>query len=194
MTQTKPINNVDKIRIDFFDILGYLIPGSALLMILWVSVDPSVRSVWEAYKSIQSIDQKAAIMAVFMAYVMGFVLHALGSRLYDLYRYRRPHTHTQEQWAFIREYGEKHIAILERWYALRALAQNLAAVSLITFAVCVKKWWQFGYYEWWFAAAVTLLLCWEFLKRAKIFHGYLLKDMEAILALNLQEKHQQRRS
>lgn len=179
---------MDKIRIDFFDILGYLIPGSALLMVLWISVDPSVRSVWQAYQSVQGIDQKAAIIGVFLAYMMGFVLHALGSRLYDVYRYKRPRTHTQDNWAFIREYGEKHVPILERWYALRALAQNLAAVLLIAFVVCLKKYGQFYYYEWLFAALTCAFLTWELLKRAKIFHGYLLKDMEAILALNLRSR------
>ena len=75
---------MDKIRIDIFDILGYLVPGSALLMVFWVCVDDHVISVWNIYNSIHSIDQKTILLALLPAYIAGFMLHALGAALYDL--------------------------------------------------------------------------------------------------------------
>ena len=40
---------MDKIRLDFFDVLGYLIPGTALLLSLWVTADPSVEHMADLY-------------------------------------------------------------------------------------------------------------------------------------------------
>ncbi|MBK8429636.1 MAG: hypothetical protein IPL27_28460 [Lewinellaceae bacterium] len=180
---------MDKIRIDIFDILGYLVPGSALLMVFWVCVDDHVISVWNIYNSIHSIDQKTILLALLPAYIAGFMLHALGAALYDLYRHKKIRKYVpsqvQDNWAFIREYGGKHIAILERWYALRAFSQNLAAVSLIAGAVSIAKWWHFGYTEWLGVFFGSMALCLLALKRSEIFHRYLNDDIAVILKLNL---------
>lgn len=180
---------MDKIRIDIFDILGYLVPGSTLLMVFWVCVDSQVTSVWHIYTSMQQIDQKALLLALLPAYIAGFMLHALGAFLYDLYRLKKTTKHVpglvQDNWAHIREFGGKHIAILERWYALRAFSQNLAAVSLIAGAVSIAKWWRFGYTEWLMVFLCLLALCILALKRSEIFHRYLNEDIAAVLRLGL---------
>ncbi len=180
---------MDKIRIDFFDILGYLVPGSALLMVLWVCSDSQVASVWHIFPSLHQIDQKALLLALLPAYIAGFMLHALGAALYDLYLHKKIRKYVpsqfQDNWAHIREYGGKHIAILERWYALRAFSQNLAAVSLIAGGVSIVKWWRYGYTEWLIAFLCLMALCFLALKRSEIFHRYLNEDIAAVLRLGL---------
>lgn len=182
---------MNKIRIDFFDILGYLIPGSALLIVLWVAADSKLLSVWHIYQSVHAIDQKSILIALFLAYIVGFVLHAFGSAVYNLYKYKALRKYrrspVQDHWARIREYGEKHLAILERWYALRALSQNLAVVSLVGMLVSFAKYSQFGYYEWLPAGGLMIGLTFVLLKRAEIFHDYLNHDLEATLALGLEK-------
>lgn len=157
---------MEKIRIDFFDILGYLIPGSALLMVFWIGADSKVSSIGQIYHSINEIDKNALLVAVFIAYIAGFLLHALGDKMYDLFRYKKIVKYTpsevQHQWAVIREYGERHISILERWYALRALSQNLSAVSLIAGIVCIFKFGQYRSFEWLFLLLMMFSLCYVF--------------------------------
>ena len=180
---------MDKIRIDIFDILGYLVPGSVLLMVLWICVDGQVASIWQVYNSMHNIDQKTILLALLPAYIAGFMLHAMGAALYDIYRYGKIRAYkpsvVQDNWAYIREYGGKHISILERWYALRAFAQNIAAVSLIAGLVSLAKWFRYGYAEWAGVFIGAMLLCFLALNRSKIFHNFLNDDIAAILRLNL---------
>lgn len=184
---------MDKIRIDFFDILGYIVPGTALLMVGWIAADRQVMSPSQIYGSIYQVDKKAIYAALFLSYIAGFVLHALGSLLYRLYSYRRPplrtHAQVQRDWAWIREYGDKHIPILERWYALRALAQNLAAVSLVFALICVVKWMVYQQAGWWIWLVLSLVLALVLLRRSAIFHQYLHEDMAAVLDLHLDQKN-----
>jgi hypothetical protein len=186
---------MDKIRIDFFDILGYLVPGSALLMALWVAADPMVKSIWHIHESVHRADRKTIAAGLFMSYIFGFVLHALGTLLYDFYKKTLKRNNgkkalsVQDEWALIREYGEKHIAILERWYALRALAQNLSAAAFLCVFICLYKWYKFGYYEWSFAALGLAFLGLVLIKRSEIFHQYLNKDIASIFTtLKLSKK------
>ena len=180
---------MDKIRIDIFDILGYLVPGSALLMVLWICADGQITSVWHIYNSLHSIDQKTILLALLPAYIAGFMLHAMGAALYDLYRHKKIRRYVpskvQDNWAYIREYGGKHISILERWYALRAFSQNIAAVSLIAGMVSLVKWGRYGYSEWAGVFIGSMFLCLLALNRSKIFHHFLDDDIAAILRLNL---------
>ena len=187
---------MDKIRIDIFDILGYLVPGSALLMIGWIAADSQVQSVWQIYQSIHKVDTKAIYLGLLLSYFFGFILHILGSALYDKYlHYKKPTmAHqtaltTPEKWTLIREYGEKHIPILERWYALRAFSQNLIAISVLSFLICFYKWMAFGYYEWGIASIIFILSFFILSKRALTFHDMLNNDMAAVLKkLNLENK------
>jgi hypothetical protein len=183
---------MDKIRIDFFDVLGYLVPGSVLLMVLWIGTEKRVASIDHIPGLLRDMDQKALLLAVFPAYIAGFLLHALGSALYDAYRYKKRTKHVsgqvQDNWAYVREYGGKHIAILERWYALRAFSQNLAAVSLIAGILCVAKWWTTANWEWLGVAIGTLVFCWMSLRRSDIFNRFLNDDIAAVLRLGLGPK------
>jgi hypothetical protein len=189
---------MDKIRIDFFDILGYIIPGSALLMIGWIAADGQVQSIWQVFQSIHNVDKKAILTGLFLSYILGFTLHILGSFIYDMYSksryfdktiFNNSDMTTAEKWTMIREYADKHILILERWYALRAFAQNLTAIALISVFICLFKWIQFGYYEWCVLALVFIAAFIVFIKRAEIFHHVLNTDMDAIIKkLKLNDK------
>jgi hypothetical protein len=181
---------MDKIRLDIFDILGYIIPGSALLMITWIAADSQVQSIWHMYQSIHTVDKKAIFTGLFLSYILGFTLHILGSFLYDIYRNSALFKHdtpnnndmtVPEKWTIIREYADKHILILERWYALRAFAQNLTAISLISVFICLYKWFKFGYFEWLLMVFVFIGSFIVFMHRSATLHKILDTDMDAII-------------
>ena len=183
---------MDKIRIDFFDILGYLIPGSAFLMICWIAADNQVKSVWQVYQSIHSVDKKTIFIGLFLSYLLGFTLHALGKFLFDKYEDNAANKkklldNTQltvaEIWALIREKGDKHLSILERWYALRALSQNLGGASLLCVFICVYKWWTFGFYEWIFIAFCFVAFFVVFMQKSRVFNRYLNDDIIASIKI-----------
>lgn len=185
---------MDKIKIDIFDILGYLVPGSALLLIGWVGADSEVKSVWQTYQSLQKIDTNTIYIGIFIAYFFGFVLHIAGSYLYSWHLRIGNRTKPQsdalsiaEKWTLIREEGEKHLQILERWYALRAFSQNLTAISAICGLICLYKWSAFGYYEWGILALLFVALYFILMKRADVFNEVLQTDMTAVIE-KLQQK------
>jgi hypothetical protein len=92
-------------------------------------------------------------------------------------------------WALIREYGDKHLPILDRWQALKALAANMAAFCLMAILFCIIKWWQQGFWEWLSLIPVFILLFFAYSNRAKVFAEYLDKDSLAVFeSLNLSEK------
>jgi hypothetical protein len=94
-----------------------------------------------------------------------------------------------EQWALIREYGEKHVSILERWYALRAFSQNLCAAAVLCAVIGLYKWFQHGYYEWGVLAAGLVFMAIVLMKRSFIFHKYLTDDIDAVIRkMKLKEK------
>jgi hypothetical protein len=184
---------MDKIRIDFFDILGYIIPGSALLMLSWIALDNQVHSIWQIYQSIHGVDQKTIFIGLFYSYIVGFILHALGNFIYyQLHRKnKKPITQLSihDKWTLIREYGEKHIPILERWYALRAFSQNLCAISGICIFLCLYKWHLFGYFEWGLFTFIFIASFIFFMKRSEVFDKFLENDIESVMnKLKLNEK------
>jgi hypothetical protein len=189
---------MEKIRIDFFDILGYLVPGSVLLIILWIAADSQVKSIWQIYNSVHNVDKKSIFIGLFLSYILGFTLHILGSYLYSLYFnkivIKKRTTNginltVSEKWTIIREFGEKHIILLERWYALRAFSQNLSAISMISICICFYKWWEFRYYEWLVFLVVFIIAMIVFMVRACIFNNVLKEDMDAtITKLKLDSK------
>lgn len=178
---------MDKIRIDLFDILGYIIPGSALLMIGWVGFDSKVQSIGQIYESVHQVDKKTILAGFFLSYFLGFSLHILGSYIYGIYTSKKLNTLSKpaltisEKWTIIREFGEKHVHLLERWYALRAFSQNLSAMALISFVLCLFKYFKFGYYEWLLMAIVLIVAFFIFINRARVFHKVLNDDMNAVL-------------
>jgi hypothetical protein len=173
---------MDKVRVDF-------IPGSAFLMICWIAADNQVKSIWQIYQSVHNVDKKAIFIGLFLSYILGFTLHALGNFLFDEYqdkiRKKSNATATQlsksETWALIRENGEKHISILERWYALRALSQNLSAASLLSVSICLYKWFVFGYFEWSFVALGFIFFFIIFMEKSFVFDRWLNNDIDATL-------------
>lgn len=186
---------MDKIRLDFFDILGYLIPGTALLLSLWVAADPSIVCLSDLYAFVGKITANTLLSGVVVAYVMGFTLHFFGTFLFDLMhgKMRRKRdsvtSNVPMYWAVIREHGGKHLPVLDRWQALKALSSNLAAFSLIAIFLCTAKFFATDNKEWIWFLPVFSLLFFAYSNRAKVFAGYLDDDSFAVFeTLNLKEK------
>ena len=92
-------------------------------------------------------------------------------------------------WALIREHGDRHLIVLDRWQALKALSSNLAAYSLIAFFLCLVKWKCSGYWEWILFCPLFLALYFVYSDRARRFHRYLDDDSYAVFqVLKLKEK------
>jgi hypothetical protein len=186
---------MDKIKFDFFDILGYLIPGTALLLSLWVTADHNIRELADLYTFISKITANTLLAGVVVAYVMGFTLHFLGSLIFSgVYRKRKKKRDSVTSdlsmyWALIREHGGKHLPILDRWQALKALSSNLAAFSAIAVILAAIKWSCTQKPEWLIFCFVFGGLFFAYLNRAKVFSAYLDDDSYAVFqTLNLKEK------
>ena len=186
---------MDKIRLDFFDVLGYLIPGTALLLSLWVTADPSVEHMADLYAFVCKITTNTVLAGVVVAYVFGFTLHLLGSFIFR-WRYGKMKKKRDAvtanlaiYWAVIRENGEKHLPILDRWQALKALSSNLAAFAFIAVFLCGAKAILTHQMEWAYLIAVFLPLFFAYSNRSKIFSDYLDDDSFAVFeTLNMKEK------
>ena len=183
---------MDKVRLDFFDIVGYLVPGSALLFSLWVTADPAVQSLMDLHAFIGRIDSKTLLACLMGAYILGFTLHFFGGILFKLSlktKRKIPEAQLPEYWTLIREYGGSHLAVLERWSAFKALSSNLGAFSLLAFLLSLIKLALTQKPEWLAVAAAFLFLYWVYRKKALIYHSFLDKDSAAVVeALDLKSK------
>lgn len=186
---------MDKLRLDFFDIIGYLIPGTALLFSLWVTADSEVLGFADLYAFALKINANTLLSGLVVSYVMGFTLHFLGSYIfrkrYGKHKKKRDAVATDLSlyWALVRQHGEKHLPILDRWQALKALASNLAAYSLIAIVLCLVKWWRSDSTDWLWLVLVFAPLFFAYSNRAKVFSDYLDDDSFAVFeTLNLKEK------
>lgn len=194
---------MDKLKFDFFDVLGYLIPGTALLLALWVTADASVVSLMDLYGFVSKINTNTLLSGLVVAYIMGFTLHFLGSFLFHQCFVRLKNGGKAQAkpkrkdrgayvalfWAHIREHGAKHLPILDRWQALKALSSNLAAFSLVAVCLCFWKYHTSGSKDWLMLSPVFLLLYFSYSNRAFKFGEYLEGDAEAVVnALELKSK------
>lgn len=183
---------MDKVRLDFFDIVGYLVPGSALLFSLWVTADPTVKSLMDLHAFIGKIDSKTLLACLMGAYILGFTLHYFGGLLFrwSLKTSRKiPEKQLPEYWTLIREHGSSHLGILERWSAFKALSSNLGAYSLLASVLSVIKLICTKNMEWILVSVAFLGLYWIYRQKALIYHSFLDKDSYAVFdALNLKEK------
>lgn len=183
---------MDKIRLDFFDIVGYMVPGSALLFTMWVAADDSVRSLLDLHAFLAKIDSKTLLACLMGAYILGFTLHFFGSWLFkkSLKAERKiPEAHLPAYWALIREYAGNHLVILERWSAFKALSSNLGAFSVLAVGLSFFKLYRTSNLEWAFVAVFFLGLYWVYRQKALTYHAYLDKDSFAVFnSLNLKEK------
>jgi len=186
---------MDKIKFDFFDILGYLIPGTALLFSCWVVADSSVHRLDDLYGFVKKIDANMLLSGVVIAYIVGFTLHFLGSILFHLRNRKTKRkrdaitSDLSKYWALIREHGDKHLGMLDRWQALKALSSNLAAFSLIAVFLCLVKWKCTGHWEWAVFSPLFLTLFFVYSDRARRFNRYLDEDSYAVFeVLKLKEK------
>ncbi len=192
---------MDKIRLDFFDVLGYLIPGTALLMALWVTADNDVQELSNLYLFISKIKGETLLSCIVIAYIIGFTLHFFGSLfnrmlnsetamrlfgkkicVYMSITERKIKTKDMPfKWVLIREHGEKHLGILDRWQALKALSGNMAAFSLIAVGLCLLKWGFTGKDVWGYIAPAFFVLFLLYTKQANVFRSYLDDDSIAVI-------------
>jgi hypothetical protein len=123
---------------------------------------------------------------------MGFTLHFFGSWIFKKLRVPPRKILSEdmpEYWALLREHGEKHLVILDRWQALKALSSNLGAFSLIAICLCLAKWQLTCHWEWLALTPVFLILFLIYCDRAIVFHIYYDEDSFAVFeALKLKEK------
>jgi len=186
---------MDKIKFDFFDVLGYLIPGTALLFSCWIVADSSIHCLDHLYGFVKKIDANMLLSGVVIAYIMGFTLHFLGSILFHINNGKTKRkrdaitSDLSKYWALIREHGDRHLVVLDRWQALKALSSNLAAFSLIAVFLCLIKWKCTSHWEWALFSPLFLMLFFVYSDRARRFHRYLDEDSYAVFeVLNLKEK------
>ncbi len=186
---------MDKLRLDFFDIMGYLIPGSALLMSIWITADPSIVRLYDLYDFLGKISANIVLAGFVLAYTLGFTMHFAGSFVFytmhgKMVKKRASVTNNlSNYWALIREYGDKHLPILDRWQALKALAANMSAYCLIAIILCLIKWYQNGYWEWVLLIPFFMVLFWSYSNRARVFAEFLDKDSYAVFeSLRLKDK------
>ncbi|MFN0212758.1 MAG: hypothetical protein ACKVT2_00765 [Saprospiraceae bacterium] len=87
-----------------------------------------------------------------------------------------PKDKDSEFWALIRETGEKHNGMLERWWSFKALTANLSAYSLISVALLAYKWGATCQIDWLYLSFFFLVLSIIYLIRAEKFNRLLNKD------------------
>ena len=185
---------MENIKLDLFDIFGYLIPGSILLFAGWVLCDSSIVSVSNISQSLGKIDSKIGAIFLLVSYSIGFAGHYFGSKYYmyhnKLFGFKELEVEkATEKWILVREFASNHLSVLDRWALLKAMSQNLASTALLSSLFSVVKFGFTRYFEWLFVALVLLYFSHVFILRARRFAIFRDHDLTSLVdTLNLKNK------
>lgn len=186
---------MQQIKIDLFDIFGYLIPGSLLLVTGWILCEPSIIEMRDIGSAVSKFGLNSGIILALFAYALGLAITHLGSYSYEKinkiskYPDSKSKGVNTEKWVLIREYAEKHLSVIDRWVLLKTTSQNFFVVAFCSAIFSIMKFFYCNKIEWLITTAVLLFFARLFFLRARRFERYKDGDILTIVrVLKLEER------
>jgi len=193
---------MDKIRLGFFDIFAYLIPGAGMLFSLVVWASPGIQELGDMLMPFKELSLSAGILLVLASYMVGFALHVPGWWLLQYVglniwkSYKRKTTQEEENrvrsknMVLVREYSKANARYIELWYALSSMARTLSLTFLFFSIVCMVKGAYAAQGRPWFLLAIGLVFfSVVLLYRAAQSYSWAVRDLKnTVSQLNLKER------
>jgi hypothetical protein len=192
---------MEKIRLSIFDFFAYLLPGAIIILTIAICLDSNVTQITNTTKLFEEIKLGTGLVAISLAYLIGFIIDSPAYRLYCLLVFKLgPIKYNSEaseksniiqKQALLNHFSERNFNFLLRWKALKDMSQNLILSALSVSVVALVKATRVdeaSCFEWIFLAIVALLSCPILFHRAKKFDKKFYKDLDFMVdILQLEE-------
>lgn len=192
---------MEKIKFSVFDIFAYLIPGGFALFAAIVCVDPSIVQLVDLLRPFQGIDLSLGLVAIVVAYVVGFAVdspaswlyYSIGCRIFGRpYKMMENELSNSQKRALVRQFSPENFSYVQLWKTIKTMSHNLSMSFLIlaiSFAVRSIQVPVSHRIEWIILAAIMLLLSAVFLHRAHVFDTWSYNDLSnAVQTLHLERR------
>ena len=190
---------MENIKFSVFDIFAYLLPGAIVLTAIFLFATPDIADVSQYLEVIEGLSFGAAIIIVFVSYIIGNVIDNPGSWFYynvgckiwggSYLKNQHPTLSHAQQRALIREYSPENFIFIHTWKVLKAMSHNL---SLGMFLIAIASFIRFTQYQgmqWIIITIVSIVSATVFLNRANIYDKWHYKELlETIEVLRLEER------
>lgn len=187
---------MNNIKVSIFDLVSFIIPGIVILISFAISINSNIKCVADIIEALKKIDLITSFVLLGLAYVIGFATYDVGSSFYrrinklfwkDKYyseKYEENENNISYRWSVIREYSPANFVVINRWAALKGMAQNLTVGLIILSIVGLTKIKGNEYYiEWIIISISCLVMSVLLLKRARVYKRYRENDLNGTLQM-----------
>lgn len=186
-----------------FDLVSFIIPGIVVLLAFAIATNEEIKSLGSIVEVFKKIDLITSFILTGLAYVIGFATYGIGSYTYrkvnkifwkdPYYDYRKTEFNTKisYKWSLIREYSSANFGAINRWAALKGMAQNLT-IGLVLLAISTSTKFAKNefLFEWIIISISCLVMGILLLNRARVYKRYREDDIIGTLKV-IEEKLKQ---
>ena len=184
-------------KASIFDLIAFIIPGIVVILAFTIAINKGIKGVNDLLLLFKNIDLTTSFILIGLSYVIGFSTYGIGSFVYrkvnkffwkDSY-YEIKERKSAFKWATVREYSPANFVAINRWAALKGMAQNLT-IGLIILALSIITKFRSNEYliEWIIISISCLIMGVLLLNRARTYKRYREQDFEATMEM-LKEKN-----
>jgi len=188
------------IKISIFDLVSFIIPGIVVLIAFTIAINEEIKSLGTMIDLFKKIDFTTSFILTGLAYVIGFATYGVGSygyRKINKIFWKDPYYNLREtdfntkisyKWAVIREYSPANFNAINRWAALKGMAQNLTiGLTLLAISTMTKFIKNVFLFEWIIISISCLIMGFLLLNRARVYKKYRENDLKGTLKM-IEEK------
>lgn len=191
------------IKMTVFDLVSFIIPGIVVLLAFTIATNEEIKSLGSIVEVFKKIDLITSFILTGLAYVVGFATYGIGSYTYrkvnkifwkdPYYDYGKTeiNTNISYKWSLIREYSPANFGAINRWAALKGMAQNLTiGLVLLAISTTTKFAKNEFLFEWIVISISCLVMGILLLNRARVYKRYREDDIKGTLKI-IEEKLKQ---
>lgn len=178
---------MEKVKIGLFDALGFILPGTILLMSILIALTPDLNTIEDIRKVKLTFDWANLSIGLIIAYVTGYATHnfgyylhsRVGLKLWKLPDDIKSDVSGSEMNVLLREKSPNNMEYLEKWNALRAMSHNLSFSFIFLSIVCfIKAIMNYKCFllQWLVFGLILLALAYQLLRRAYYYHIWFYRD------------------
>ncbi len=174
---------MEKIKLDLFDIFSFILPGSFLLLSIYLIINTQTDLIEFLISTISNMNFSTTMIAIIASYICGFLGQYLGYEVFKVLSTKIWKTRMTGETSFgkmenkivqIRHFSPNNFTALHRWLALRGMCYGMFQALVFFEIILLIRTFQFG--TWTNQRIVFLIvvsiLATLFLRRAVTFHEW----------------------
>ena len=174
---------MEKIKLDLFDIFSYILPGSFLLLSIYLIINSQTDLVDFLISTISKMNFSTTMIAIIASYICGFLGQYLGYEVFKILSTKIWKTRMNGETSFgkmeneivqIRHFSPNNFIALHRWLAIRGMCYGMFQALILFEIILIIRTVQFST---WTNQRIVLLITLTFLavlflRRAVTFHEW----------------------